>query len=209
MHGGSESVEAPVVIKNIYCLEGDWSGNPRRPSTVRPIFDLLAQAHPALRYVHRSIGTREEFDHALESWTRRKHADFPILYLAFHGDERVLFVGDRRRRRGRVTLEAIAERLEGRCADRLIHFGSCRTLKTPRESLREFLAQTGALAVSGYREEINWLVSAGFEVQLLGAMQEASLDLRGARRTVERVRRVARPIARELGFRMETRSARG
>lgn len=196
------------MLKHIYCLEGDWWGDPRQPSTVRPIFELLAQAYPSLRYVHRSIGTREEFDHALDAWTQRKHAEFSILYLAFHGNPNLLFVGDRRRSKGRVTLESVADRLEGRCKDRLIHFGSCKTLHCSPSNLGTFLKRTKALAVSGYRTDINWLLSASFEVYLLGAMQEGRLDVRGAREIVERVHRVSRPLARQLGFRMVIREPR-
>ena len=201
-------MQGPSVLRNIYCLEGDWWGDPKKPSTVRPIFDLLAQAYPNLRYTHRSIGTREEFDHALESWTQRKYADFPILYLAFHGNPNILFVGDRRKAKGRVSLDAIAERLEGHCHDRLIHFGSCKTLHCSPRNLTSFLKRTKALAVSGYRTDINWLLSASFEVYLLGAMHEATLSLRGARQLTERVRQVSRPLARQLGFRMVVRAAK-
>jgi hypothetical protein len=204
----SSSTPATAVLKHIYCLEGDWWGDPRQPSTVRPIFELLAQAYPSLRYVHRSIGTREEFDHALDGWTQRKHAEFSILYLAFHGNPNLLFVGDRRRSKGRVTLEAVADRLEGRCKDRLIHFGSCKTLHCSPRNLGTFLKRTKALAVSGYRTDINWLLSASFEVYLLGAMQEGLLNVRGAREIVDRVHRVSRPLARQLGFRMVIREPR-
>jgi len=194
-----------LVLKHIYCLEGDWWGDPRQPSTVRPIFELLAQAYPNLRYVHRSIGTREEFDHALDGWTQRKYAEFSILYLAFHGNPNLLFIGDRRRSKGRVTLEAVADRLEGRCDDRLIHFGSCKTLHCSPQNLGTFLKRTKALAVSGYRTDINWLLSASFEVYLLGAMQEGLLTVRGAREMHERVHQISRPLARQLGFRMVIR----
>ncbi len=193
------------MLKNIYCLEGDWWGDPKKPSTVRPIFELLAQAYPNLRYVHRSIGTREEFDHALENWTQRKYADFPILYFAFHGNPNILFVGDRRRAKGRVSLDAIADRLEGSCHDRFIHFGSCKTLHCSPANLSAFMKRTKALAVSGYRTDINWLLSASFEVYLLGAMQESDLTLRGTRKLMEQARKVAQPLARQLGFRMVMR----
>jgi hypothetical protein len=196
------------VLKNIYCLEGDWWNDPKRPSTVRPIFDLLAQAYPNLRYVHRSIGTREEFDHALDCWTQKKFADFPILYFAFHGNPNILYVGDRRHRKGKVPLEAISEVLAGHCHNRIIHFGSCKTLQSSPDALRTFVKRTRALAVSGYRLDINWLLSASFEVYLLGVIQESPLNLRGASQMLERIREVSRPLAHQLGFRMLLRERR-
>ena len=73
------------LSKGIFCLEGDWWGNLKRPSSVEPILELLSKLSPYPRYIHRGVGTREEFDYFLKRWSQRTLADYPILYLAFDG----------------------------------------------------------------------------------------------------------------------------
>lgn len=49
----------------------------------------------------------------------------------------------------------------------MIYFGSCLTLVTDEARLKRFVKRTGASVVVGYREEIDWLESASFELLLL------------------------------------------
>ncbi len=188
--------------KNIFCLEGDWWGDLKKPSTVRPIFDLVGQMSPNPEYIHRGIGTREEFDHYLKIWSQQRFDDYPILYLAFHGDARSVFVGDQRRKGSAVALDDIAEKLRGRCRGRLVHFGACSTLRCDRRHLKRFLNATDALAVSGYTLDIGWMESAAFEVFLLDTMQCFAQTRAGARAMQDRVITAASKQAKELGFRM-------
>lgn len=189
-------------VKNIFCLEGDWWGDLKKPSTVRPIFELVGQMKPHPKYIHRGIGTREEFDHYLRVWTQKKYAAFPILYLAFHGNPRSLIVGDARRRNAPAGLDAIAEVLAGRCQRRIVHFGACSTLDCDARHLKRFLNTTGALAVSGYTRDIGWMDSAAFEVFLLSTMQYNARTRAGARAIQIRINAAAKKQANELGFRM-------
>lgn len=189
-------------VKNIFCLEGDWWGNLKKPSSVRPIFELVGQMKPHPKYIHRGIGTLGEFDHYLRVWTQRKFSDHPILYLAFHGSPRALCVGDQRRRDGEVELDQIAEKLEERCKGRLVHFGACSTLRCDLRHLKRFLTTTGALAVSGYTKDIGWMQSAAFEVFLLSTMQYNARTRAGAKAIRGRIESAAKRQAKELGFRM-------
>ena len=54
--------------------------------------------------------------------------------------------------------------LEGACKKRIIHFGSCGTLDIHGNRVRSFLQRTGALAVCGYKSEVDWMLSAAFEI---------------------------------------------
>lgn len=189
-------------VKNIFCLEGDWWGDLKKPSTVRPIFDLVAQMEPKLKYIHRGIGTREEFDHYLKVWTQKGFASHPILYLAFHGDAKQILVGDQRKRSRSAGLPDIARLLAGRCKGRIVHFGACGTLGCDLRHLKRFLDTTGALAVSGYTKEVGWMQSAAFEVFLLSTMQSNARTRAGAKAIRDRIDAIAKKQATELGFRM-------
>ena len=64
-------------------------------------------------YLYYDVGTREEFDFYLKKWGQAKFRDtHPILYLGFHGSPGEITVGEGRH--SSVTLDEIAERLEGR-----------------------------------------------------------------------------------------------
>jgi len=189
--------------KGIFCLEGDWSGDLRKPSSVEPILQLLRRWGPYyVPFIRRDVGTAEELAYYLGKWTQRRHERFPILYLAFHGDNGSIHVGDQRRSQGVVTLELLEELLAGRCKGRIIYFASCATLSARSSRLNGFLKQTGALAVCGYRDEVDWLRGAALELLVLAAMQDNAFTVGGVRAMARRVQRQAGYLARELGFRM-------
>jgi hypothetical protein len=139
-------------------------------------------------------------------WAQKRHSDYPILYLAFHGVPGAVDIGDRRRNDTLVRLDDLSELLEGRCRGRFIHFASCDTLRVDKRHLNRFMRDTGALAVSGYRGDVDWLASAAFEVFLAGALQENSLSLNGIRAAKRRIHRDLKCLEKAMGFRLETRA---
>ncbi|MGW8267409.1 MAG: DUF6642 family protein [Longimicrobiales bacterium] len=187
--------------KGVFCLEGDWDPDLRHRATVGPVLELLDRSSfPAVPHIRRDVGTVEEFEYYLGKWTQRRYAAYPILYLGFHGGPEVLKVGDQRK--GPVTLDWLEERLKGSCKGRLIHFGSCATLDTHGNRLRRFLQRTGAVAMCGYREDVDWMLSAAFELILLYQFQFNALTRAGMAAVNRRVRRGAANLARDLKFRM-------
>ena len=192
-----------MTTKGICCLEGDWWGRLDRLSTVEPILKLLRRWNPYyVPYVHRDVATREEFEFYVRKWTQRGAAKFPILYLAFHGDRSTLYIGDRRVSKNHVTLGELAGMLEGRCGKKVIFFGSCETLDLHGHSINAFVRRTGALAVCGYREKVDWLDSTAFELVALGAFQLHAQTRQGVRAAERRILRSAPALARRLKFRM-------
>lgn len=187
--------------KGVFCLEGDWAPDLRYRATVGPVLELLDRSSfPRVRHIRRDIGTFAEFEYYLGKWTQKRYEAYPILYLGFHGAPGVLHVGDRRH--GPVTLDWLEERLAGKCRNRVIHFGSCGTLATHGNRLRRFLQKTGALALCGYREDVDWMLSAAFELILLYEFQFNALTRTGMAAVNRRVRREAANLARDLKFRM-------
>jgi len=188
-------------VKGVFCLEGDWDPDLRRYATVGPVLDLLDRSSSlAVPHIRRDVGTVEELEYYLRKWSQRRYDPYGILYLGFHGGPGILHVGDRRK--GPVTLAWLEERLAGACKGRVIHFGSCGTLAVHGNRLRSFLLRTGALAICGYREDVDWMLSCAFDLILLYQFQFNAPTRAGMAAVERRVRRGATALARDLGFRM-------
>lgn len=192
---------ADPAVKGIFCLEGDWEPDLRSRSSVGPILELLEKSnYLPVPYIRRDVVTHAEFEHYLGKWKQRKYDRYPILYLGFHG-----FPGKLRLRTGQgaeVDLEWLEARLGGACKKRIIHFGSCGTLNIHGNRIRSFLKRTGALAVCGYRSDVDWMLSAAFEIVLLSGFQENTLTRQGMGAVKRRVRSQATRLVRDLEFRM-------
>lgn len=195
---------ARTKVRGIFCLETDWSEVRGSPS-VQPMLALLKSSPLAVPFVHRHVVTVDALDYYAKKWAQRSHDDFPILYLACHGVEGEVQLGDLRRRSARVTLDHIAEVLGGRCEGRVIHFGSCATLGVSQRRLRRFIEETGALAVSGYEEDIDWVRSAMLDFTYFASIQQNTMTVPGMRAVRRRMLlRQGREI-RALKFRMVLR----
>ena len=152
-------------------------------------------------YRHYDVGTREELDFYLEKWRGASFSDFPILYLGFHGAPGELHVGEGRDTS--LSLEDLADRLDGACRGRVVHLGSCGTVGVHGRRLNQFCTRTGALAVCGFREDVDSLTSAAFEVLVLGRLQHASfLRSTSMQKFDQELKRSAPGLYRQLGFRM-------
>ena len=188
--------------KGIFCLEGDWWGVKDRTS-MEPVLRLLENnAASRVPYIRRDVGTMAEFDFYVKKWAQKGMTRYPVLYLGFHGDKGLIYVGEGRLSKTEVRLPRLGKLLEGQCQRRIIHFGSCSTLDVHGSLINRFLEQTQALAVCGYRAEADWLLSAAFETLFLGEMQEFSLTRRGMTKLSTRIKDLAPGMCRQLDFRM-------
>jgi hypothetical protein len=192
--------------KGVFCLEGDWWNCAKRSASVEPILALLAAEPYRVPYFHLDVRVREAFDAGVQLWSQRRFCDYPILYLAFHANGQTLIVGDARHPQSGVTLDDLEELLAGKCHKRLIFMGGCLMMQAHGRRLGRFLRTTGALAICGYREVVDWLESTAFELLVLGSMQENALTISGVRAMGQRIRRDGGSLAKRLGFRLVVRS---
>jgi len=198
---------ASTKVRGIFCLETDWSEVRGSPS-VQPMLALLKSSPLAVPFVHRHVVTVDALDYYAKKWAQRTHDDHPILYLACHGIEGEVQLGDLRRRSARVSLDHIEEVLRGRCQGRVIHFGSCATLGVSQRRLRRFIDETGALAVSGYERDIDWVRSAMLDFTFFASIQQNTMTVAGLRAVRRRMQlRQGREI-RSLRFRIALREPR-
>lgn len=152
--------------KDVYCLEGDWDSDLRSTSSVHAAM-LFLQNNIGIKFIHRHCGTKESLAHYLKLWKSKKYSKYSICYFAFHGEPENLAVG-----KELVSLDELGEMLEGACKDRIIHFGSCKTLNTEKRNVMRFLNKTGALCVCGFKTEIDFLESSVFDMLLIDKFQQ-------------------------------------
>ena len=174
--------------KGIFCIEGLWDPDLRSPSSVEPLLDLL-YLNALIDYIHVDCATVPEFEFYTAKWLQKRYNRYPILYIGMHGSEDGLLIG-----RTAYSLEDLGKLMEGKCANRFIMFSSCSTMRMDKRVLKRFLDRTGALAVCGYRVDVNWLWSTAFELLLLSEIQKNEFSGRGA----EAINRAATRIARSF-----------
>jgi hypothetical protein len=164
----------------IFCLEADWP-RMRRGHTVKPLLDVLRSSMLEVPSIHRHVATHDSLLYYLGKWTQKAHADFRILYFAVHGVAGEVQFGDLRLNSNCVHLDLIEEHLAGKCAGRLLHCSSCRTIDLPATRIQRFLARTGALGISGYLGDVDWIRSIVFDLAFLATLQENAMTGPGLR----------------------------
>ncbi|MFC5271940.1 DUF6642 family protein [Adhaeribacter terreus] len=161
--------------KGIFCLEGLWEQNLRRKSSVHPILELL-ERNGVCSNIYKDSATHEEFEYYLDRWKLKSIGEkYPILYFAFHGSKGCINITDS----CDYTLEMLGDFLEGTCERKIIFFASCETLNIDARRIHSFLNKTKALAVIGYKSEVDWMLATAFELLVLNALQDAPFDSKG------------------------------
>lgn len=183
--------------KGIFCLEGLLDNDLANTSTVRGILNLL-QDNSKIPYFYKDFAVWEELEFYLRKWIQKKYDKYPILYLSTHGNSFEIYDG-----RYRYSLDQLGDILERQCENRMVMISSCSTMAADKRLLKGFLAKTGCLGVCGYRNDVNLLQAAAFELLLIAEMQENEFSGRG----IEAIQSKAESIAknfRKLDFRMVT-----
>jgi len=152
--------------KNVFCVEGDWQKDLRDNSSVRAALTFLQQ-NLEVKFIYKQCGTRENLEYYLSLWKQRKYAPYSIGYFAFHGQPESIQVG-----KEFVTLDELGDMLMDSCQDKILHFGSCKTLNTDEKTIKRFLETTGALCVCGFESEINFVESSAFDMILIEMFQQ-------------------------------------
>ena len=188
-----------VYRKGIFCLESEWFGL-RSTVSVRPALELLRASDYHVPYIHRDVATRAELEHYIRKWFQGRHDGFEVLWLAMHSRRGLLLPGDMRRPDEKMHIDRPEEILAGKCRGRVIHFGGCRTIAVTGPRIRRFLRATGAVAVSGFREEVDWTESTLFETAYLLELQKQPATAAGLRRVRGAMRRLRPAETEASGF---------
>ena len=173
-------------VRGIFCIETVWFGDTDKTS-MRPMLEWLHDVY-GTPFLYRDAISLMEFLRYLDMWREMKCGQagegeqYPILILGYHGDTDGILVTDQQGEietededeSPLVRLQDIAEFLEGRCKNKIVHFASCSTINVSNMAIGEFLEMTGASAVSGYAEVVDWTWSMAFDFLYLEAIQKAT-----------------------------------
>lgn len=183
------------MTKGVFCLEGFWYGDHRDPTSVYPVLDLVRRFQQ-MPFIHHRCATFEEFRFSLIKWRNKSfHRRYPLLYLGFHGHPGTLQIDGEE-----LDLDELADILEDKCSGVVIYFGSCATLKVDRRKLQAFMEKTKTVAVMGYKQEVDWLTSASFDIRLLSYLLKHPFDSKGVQTIYEELKRDCKSYIRELDF---------
>jgi hypothetical protein len=154
-------------VKHIFCVEGNWSNDLKDKASIITALEFL-KANADINFIRRDCSTPEQFNSLLTDSLKRAYKKYGIIYLAFHGSPGQLHIGNRKK----IDFECIAETLNGEAQDKIIHFGSCSTLNIPGRELSNFRKKTGAIAISGYTTDIDFIQSTVLDILYFKKCQE-------------------------------------
>lgn len=152
--------------KYIYCLEGNWNKNPKSHQSVKPMLELL-RTFSGVKYIYHKCNTKEEFFYRLQQFTKGTYKNYTVLYLAFHGRTNCIIVENQF-----ITLKDVAMALEGKLVDKIVHFGSCSTLRTSEKNIRHFITTTNCQFISGYCKNVDYIDACAFELLYFDLLQK-------------------------------------
>ncbi len=156
-----------MLATGVFAFEGDPEVDLRQGYSVRPVLQFLRDLE-GLDFIHRDIGTVGELEFYVKKWILSKHQQYQIGYFSFHGGPGELGFADRRR--SGITLDQLARWINGRAQGRIIHFFACSVMRLDASELQSFRKDTGARAVTGYSNDVEWLEPMAFDALMLGAM---------------------------------------
>ena len=96
--------------------------------------------------------------------------------------------------------------MAGRCRGRVVYFGACGVMATHGNRLNRFVKSTGAVAVAGYREEIDWLESTALDMLALGRLQDTAFTKSSINKFNRELKETAPGLYSRLGFRLVTKA---
>ena len=157
------------LATGVFAFEGDDSdADLRQQFGVATLLQTVRELS-GLKFIRRDIGTPPELFYYVRKWTEQRYCDYQIGHFGFHGKPGELWLSGS----AKVTLEELADVLDGRAGGRIIYFSSCEIMGTDDAALRRFQERSGAAAVIGFLERVGGsLELPAFELLLLQALND-------------------------------------
>jgi len=151
-----------MVNHGILVMEGDWSRSKQDVRTVRPMLDLLRHSEETYSKF-RTVDDSADFEKSMLMLGRSR---FTVGYVALHGSPGAVYAGVDEIRLSdlpRILKDADLRR-------KVLHFGSCSTLRVDKTELLSLKDQLGVRALTGFTEDVDFIDSIGFETLLFSAL---------------------------------------
>ena len=165
----------------IFCLETEWEQSVydlKYDSQAKPLLEFLYNSSKSqsstnkLDFAFRQVATKADFDYYISHLQQASYKSFTIVYLCFHGEKGKIVFADSGKFGGERHYDLLdfAESNQDAFVGKIVHFGSCSTLKMDENKIREFKRLTGALMVTGYERSVKMTESFIFEAWLLNTL---------------------------------------
>ena len=160
-------------MKRILCLETEWGVNSKKRlndnASVRPMFEFLESLGVSVTY--KTVATYGELRYYLSQMPKSMYSDYDIIYLAFHGEKGKIQLYEAKEKNTVVHMVSL-EDLSNMCSqgwltDKVVIFGTCRTLAASEKKVREFMHKSGAVLVAGYRKTVDFTHSSILDIGLI------------------------------------------
>ena len=146
---------------NIICLEAEWEYSEQNPNNrfslnTLPMLNWLKEAYDC-EVIYRRFRTKSDLKYYLDYFRTHAKGDdeeddfnkYDIIYFACHGEKKSLWIEGQK-----IPLTTLVNWAKGFFKDKVIHFGSCRTMSNKIDSKR-FKKDCHAIMVSGYQKSVN------------------------------------------------------
>ena len=150
-------------------------------------------------HIHHSCATVPELKFFLERWKSKSVQDkYPILYFGFHGKKECICLAGK----NTFTLDELGDSLENGAKGKVLFFASCDTLNIDERKIKKVLDKTGAIAMLGYKIDVDWLKATAFELLVLDALQSDKFDSRGIQNIKDFIEQEHGKLGKELKYRI-------
>ena len=149
------------ALHNIICLEAEWEYRNAQSNkfslNTEPLLNWLRTFH-GCDIVYRHIINKQDLQYYLDYFAshKREFKKYDIIYIACHGKHHAISLEGKD---GDIDLSELNTMAKGFFENRIIHFGSCKTLANLDE-VKRFKEGCGAKLVSGYEISVDAMTSA-------------------------------------------------
>ena len=164
---------------NIICLEAEWEYSERNPNNrfslnTLPMLNWLKEAYDC-EVIYRKIRTKSDLKYYLDYFRTHEEEEFEkfdIIYFACHGENKSLWIEGQT-----IPLTTISKWAKGFFEDKILHFGSCRTMSNKIDS-KHFKKDCQALMVSGYQVSVDAMDSSIADIAIMNdLLSQEDIDI--------------------------------
>lgn len=164
---------------NIICLEAEWEYSERNPNNrfslnTLPMLNWLKEAYDC-EVIYRKIRTKSDLKYYLDYFRTHEEEEFEkfdIIYFACHGEKKSLWIEGQT-----IPLTTISKWAKGFFEDKILHFGSCRTMSNKIDS-KHFKKDCQALMVSGYQVSVYAMDSSIADIAIMNdLLSQEDIDI--------------------------------
>ena len=164
---------------NIICLEAEWEYSERNPNNrfslnTLPMLNWLKETYDC-EVIYRKIRTKSDLKYYLDYFRTHEEEEFEkfdIIYFACHGEKKSLWIEGQT-----IPLTTISKWAKGFFEDKILHFGSCRTMSNRIDS-KHFKKDCQALMVSGYQVSVDAMDSSIADIAIMNdLLSQEDIDI--------------------------------